>query len=189
MLFIFACSGNPSLPSFLRKRSNSRTTTATKRSKPESVKTWTRSIICLPKDYQGKEGQTIQIPRKRKRAILGQCGLIGKILLKSTMTEEDIKSEVRSVFSQAMGHDPLFPFRFLQATGSGTKTLTVPGVSTHFHWTSSEVAGLGSSIYVIADQDLVVPVSTFMWYYGCHYWGLACTTYTMLALEQYGFQT
>ena len=87
------------------------------------------------------------------------------------MTEEDIYSEVRSVFAKPMRNDPLFPFRFLQATGRGNKTLTIPAVSTHFRWTASKVARLGCFIYIICDWELAMDVSlvpSYVDHMSCH---------------------
>ena len=90
-------------------------------------------------------------------------GLIGKIELTSEMDEDCIMAEIRSVFSQAMNHDPSFPFKILQSTGGGCKCLSVPATSTHYHWSASQVVsacGQGP-IYILAGDVLQVPVSDF----------------------------
>ena len=94
-------------------------------------------------------------PRGKYRASLGMRGLIGKIRLTSAMTVED---EVRSVFEKPMCGRKDFPFVFLQPTGAGSRTLTVPSVSPSFCWTAQQVAKLASSkqsIYVLAKDKLV----------------------------------
>ena len=76
--------------------------------------------------------------------------------LSSDMSEDAIFDEVRSAFSEAMGDDPSFPFTFLQVSGSGTKSLAVPSLSSSFRWTPQEVCKLGKScIYILACNKLV----------------------------------
>ena len=73
------------------------------------------------------------------------------------MTIEEVEEEVRSVFQGPMGGKSDFRFHFLQSTGVGTRTLTVPSVSSSFNWTAQQVAKLGSSkqaIYILAIDDL-----------------------------------
>ncbi len=150
------------LPSFLRRRQlQLAETRKAKRPRKEHARTWDKNIVCLPSDYATKSG-LIQILRKKKRAILGHVGLIGKIHLTSEMIEEDIFAEVRSVFSKPMRNNPNFQFRFLQSTGGGCKTLSIPSISTHFQWTATQVASLAGqgAIYILADEDLYLPVSS-----------------------------
>lgn len=80
------------------------------------IRSWDKDIVCLPNDYGGS---SIPIPWGSRRTILGEFGLIGKVHLTSKMTE-DVKSEIRSVFSRPMKFDPNFPFTFLKSTGGGT---------------------------------------------------------------------
>lgn len=47
-------------------------------------------------------------------------GLVGKVHLTSQMSVEEIAMEIWSVFGRAMGGDPSFPFKYLQATGGGS---------------------------------------------------------------------
>jgi len=154
---------NTTLPSFLHRRQLELDETCkAKRPRKEHARTWDKNIICLPQDYATKSG-VIQIPRKKKRAVLGHAGLIGKVHLTSAMVEEDIFAEIRSVFSKSMRNDPNFPFRFLQSTGGGCKTLSILSVSTHFQWTATQVASLAGqgAIYILADEELFLPVSNF----------------------------
>ena len=68
----------------------------------------------------------------------------------------------------AMSGKTDFPFIFLQPTGAGSKTLTVPSVSSSFSWTAQQVAKLGAnkqSFYILAKEklalDLEVSVNPF----------------------------
>ena len=57
-----------------------------------------------------------------------------------------------------MRNDPSFPFTFLQPTGGGNKTLTVPSLSSSYQWTAQQVAKLATnnrgSVYIMAISDL-----------------------------------
>ena len=67
------------------------------------------------------------------------------------------ETEVRSVFVKAMGGKHDFPFLFLQPTGSGSRSLSMPAISTSFQWTSQQVAKLGANkqtIYILATDEL-----------------------------------
>lgn len=140
------------LPSYLKRKGDERRNeNRTKR--PKSVQCWDRDIICLPLE----SGTHFGFPRGKYRAWLGSCGLIGKIRLMSSMSVEEVNIEICSVFGKAMGDRKDFPFVFLQPTGTGSKTLTVPSVSSSFCWTASQVAKLGQnkqSIYIMAKDKL-----------------------------------
>lgn len=72
------------------------------------------------------------------------------------MSEEAIFDEIRSAFAEAMGHDPSFPFAFLQISGSGMKTLAVPSLLASFWWSAQEVCKLGKNcIYTLAGKKLM----------------------------------
>ena len=76
----------------------------------------------------------------------------------STMTVKEVEDEVRSVFHKAMSGRSDFPFTFLQPAGAGSRTLTIPSVSS-FSWTAQQVAKLGpnkQSIYILARDKLAV---------------------------------
>lgn len=76
------------------------------------------------------------------------------------MTVEEVEEEVRSVFCVPMGGKKDFNFIFLQPTGAGSRTLTVPSVSSSFSWTAHQVAKLGGykqSIYILPKDKLVFP--------------------------------
>lgn len=91
--------------------------------------------------------------------MLAKMGLQGKVTLTSQMTEEDIRSEIRSAFNDAMGNDPSFPFTFLQTSGCGGKTLAAPSLSASFHWNAQEVYKLGKTcFYILSGNKLVEDV-------------------------------
>ena len=50
---------------------------------------------------------------------MAKMSLAGKIHLHSGMQEEDIMTEIRSVFASKMSEDHVFPFKILQAIGRG----------------------------------------------------------------------
>lgn len=128
-----------------------------KRMKSTTVQHWDRDIVCLPQQYHKSSSNTIPFPRGCSRVHLGKSGLIGKIHLSSTMTVNEVAGEIRSVFSKAMNGCKDFPFVFLQSTGCGSRSLTLPSVSTSFSWTPQMVARLGSvkqPIYILAQQHL-----------------------------------
>ena len=118
-----------------------------------------RDIICLPKEFSQGGKTNIPIPRRPStREMLAKNGLIGKIRLKSDMSEDAIFDEIRSVFEQPMRGRQNFPFDILQHAGGGSKSLVVPAVSSSFHWTASVVAGKNSKspIYILALEDIKV---------------------------------
>ena len=155
------------------RRRKSRATSRPAIKQPKIV-TWDRTIVCLPTCYPEycKTSGGIAIPRK-KRSVLSAHGLIGKIHLESHWSEEELFAEIRSVFADPMENDPTFPFRILLPTGSGTKSLTVPSLSSSFKWTPKEVAGrVDSSIYILSEKKLknevinsiVIVLSCYMLY-------------------------
>ncbi len=78
-------------------------------------------------------GDSFPIPRKQSvRDFLAKNGLIGKIHLESWMSEDEIMSEVRSVFKVPMSNSATFLFEILQPTGGSSKTLTIPSLSVIF---------------------------------------------------------
>ena len=104
----------------------------------------------------------IKIPRsKASREFLARSGLIGKISLKSSMTEDELMSEIRSVFYGQMDKDKFFQFSILQPSGGGSKTLSVPSVSSSFKWSASSIAGKNTRglVYILAQEDLMVRVT------------------------------
>ncbi len=69
------------------------------------------------------------------------------------MTVEDVQTEVRSVFKEPMKGSESFQFIYLQPTGGGNRSLTVPVLSTSYEWTPQQVAKLSNakgSIYIMA---------------------------------------
>ena len=114
---------------------------------------------CMPPQSFCNGREEIAIPKGQKRTELARLGLVGKISLHSSMTTEEVLSEVRSVFKEAMGGRAAFPVKFLQSVGGGCKTLFDPQTSSSFEWTAKEVAqsaGRGA-IYILAEDELVLP--------------------------------
>ncbi len=127
-----------------------------KAKKQKTVTTWDRDIVCLPNNSL-QEDKSISYPRGKFRARLGRDGLVGKVHLTSIMSVEEVAMEIRSAFEFAMGGDHSFPFKYLQATGSGVRALSIPSVSSSFQWTAQQVAKLGNqrhTIYILAENDL-----------------------------------
>ena len=65
-----------------------------------------------------------------------------------------------------MGNDVSFPFQHLQATGGGSRSLSVPSVSASFQWTAQQVAKLGNqrnTIYILAEGELKLPERGELW--------------------------
>lgn len=119
------------------------------------VKTWDRDIYCFPK-RRSREG-TISFPRKAYREYLASCGLLGKLHITSEMSAKDVRSEICSVFKGPMQNNPTFPFQYLQSTGRGSKSLTIPSQSDSFQWTPQQVACLAGQtgiMYILAEDDL-----------------------------------
>ena len=119
--------------------------------------TYDRDIVCLPKSFASLE-RVVKIPRGRSvREYLARNGLLGKIRITSSMKEEEIMKEIRSVFRYPMGDDSQFNFVTLQRSGGASKTLTVPALSSSYTWTASSVAGNAKSpIYILAEDVLMV---------------------------------
>lgn len=116
-----------------------------------------RYNLFTKKDKKGEVVSIVPYPRKNFRAELGANGLIGKLHLTSDMSVNDVASEIRSVFQKPMDGNESFNFTFLQPTGGGNNTLTVPSVSSTYEWTAQQVSKLATSrgcIYIMALDDL-----------------------------------
>ena len=132
---LFSCNVHSALdllPSYLKRKSR-RSQSGGNRKKPNTEKTWDRDIVCIPQSKSNKaKGNTLSFLQGRYRTELGRQGLTGKLHLTSSMTEEQVENEIRSVFKEPMANDPKFPFSFLQSTGGGSKLLSIPSVSSSF---------------------------------------------------------
>ena len=80
---------------------------------------YARNIILLPPQYKSSNGEVL-IPRRTKRSLLGQAGLVGKTEIASTMTELEVRREICEMFSTPMGltsddlkNDRFFPCIFI----------------------------------------------------------------------------
>ncbi|XP_065887268.1 uncharacterized protein [Dysidea avara] len=122
--------------------------------KAKVIKQWDRDVLCLP---PRKGGGVLSYPRGKYRAQLADCGLIGKLHMTSVMEEEDVAREIRSIFKGPMKDDANFQFQYLQSTGGGSKSLTIPAQSESFKWTAYQVArlsGQSGTIYILALDEL-----------------------------------
>ena len=75
------------------------------------------------------------------------------------MEDMTVAVEVRTVLKELMNNRNDFLFQYLQPTGSGSHTLSVPSVSSSFNWNAKQVARLGSTtgtIYILAGDDLLL---------------------------------
>ena len=125
-----------------------------KNKKPKVIKQWDRDVLCLP---PRKSDGVLSFPRGKYRTYLANCGLIEKLHMNSDMDEEDVAREVRSIFKGPMKGKADFRYQYLQATGGGTKSLTVPAQSESFKWTPfqvSRLSGQSGTIYILAQDEL-----------------------------------
>lgn len=139
------------LPSFLANR-----TVKKKSNVPTRIFTYDREIICIPQSFLNANN-LVKIPRKSiYREFLVINNLIGNIRLRSDMSEDNIMSEIRSVFRVPMNKDTLFDFKILQPSGGSSKSLSIRQVSSSYKWTASTIAGKYSKvpIYILARDEL-----------------------------------
>ena len=139
---------------------------------PGRIFTYDRDIVCLPKDFSNIINNIIKIPRNSQRESLSKDGLTGRIRLTSDMTEDELFSEIRSVFQVPMGGNDRFAFDVLQSTGGQNKTLVVPALSSSYKWTASALApkNVKTPIYIIAREPLKVQcyAQCYGTFYNCH---------------------
>ena len=122
-----------------------------------------RDVMCLPQEWCHDEGH-ISIPRLDRRKTLASAGLIGKVEFNSDMSPEEVKSVICNAFAIPMGvserdieEGRLFPFKYLQRIGAGSRTLHVPATSSSITWNGRQVATLAKSsgmIYIMAESTL-----------------------------------
>lgn len=74
----------------------------------------------------------------KKKDVLASFGLVGRLHLESDWSESEVIAEICLTFSDNVTED--VQFQFLQFTGTGTKSLMVPKVSSSYKWTPKEVA-------------------------------------------------
>ena len=112
-------------------------------------------MILLPNSFKDERGLT---RGKASQESLAANGLVGRICLSTDMTELQIFDEIRSIFRSPMNEDMEFSIRILRMSGGGSKTLTIPVVSSTYKWTASAVAGKNAKcpIYILADDPLKV---------------------------------
>ena len=100
-----------------------------RRGEPQSKPTtYTRDILCLPMDYEGRNG-TVAIPRSLHRSRLAnqETGLLGKFQFNLDWSPERMQREISSLFSKPFGlteedlaAGKTFKFDYLQRTGAGS---------------------------------------------------------------------
>jgi len=106
----------------------------------------------LPKSF-AEGGSLIDIPKKNStRQFLARNKLMGKIHLDSSMSQQEIFSEIRSSFRYPMNDYDEFRFRLLQPSGGEARCLMIPEVSSRYEWTAATVAGrnVKTPIYILA---------------------------------------
>ena len=118
-----------------------------KAKKAKVFKQWDRDVVCC----------VISFPRGGCRTDLANYGLIGKLHMTSEMDEEDMAKEITSIFKGPMKGNDNFHFQYLQSTGGGTKSLTVPVQSASFKWTPlqvSRLSGQSGTVFILAQDEL-----------------------------------
>lgn len=167
------------LPSYLKRRAGGENV---KSKKPKSVKTWDRDVLCLPDSRKNRQGGgSIKYPRGKYRSDLANAGLIGKLHLTSEMTDLDVANEIRSIFKGPMRDDPQFPFLYLQPTGGGSKSLTIPSQSSSFRWIPQQVARLSGQtnmIYILAQSELALPDNVEVGFWNSAHFVICSTHFT-----------
>ncbi|XP_018085579.1 uncharacterized protein paics.2.L isoform X1 [Xenopus laevis] len=117
-----------------------------------------KDIICLPAEYP-EENCTYRVPRGTEREQLAMQGLIGKILIQSSWTFENFKTEVTSLFRKCFKcKDQDFTFSFLQCL-PGNRKLIKPNVSAGFKWSGIAIISLAAqgSLYIKTQHSLASP--------------------------------
>lgn len=143
--------------SFLGKRNSA------SKKRVEKITTYNRDVICLPMTYRSSSKSSIKIPRDRCE--LSRSGLIGKITLLSSMNQEEIFAEMRSVFRVPMGESEKFSFDILQPAGGKCKELTVPALSSSYQWTASSIVPKNAKLplYILAKEPLIKVIKVAVW--------------------------
>ena len=148
-------------PSLFSQSSSSRRSNSRKRKQSDvqaKSTTYVRDIVLLPEEFRSENG-SICIPRSTRREKLGKAGLVGKIEITSSMTEDEVRSEICEVFAVPMGltvedikNGTRFQFSYLLRSGCNSRTLRVPTVKDTLQWNRKQVTSLaksGSFIYLL----------------------------------------
>ncbi|XP_063776963.1 uncharacterized protein LOC134925082 isoform X5 [Pseudophryne corroboree] len=117
-----------------------------------------KDIICLPAEYP-EENCTYRVPRGKEREQLAMQGLVGKILIQSSWSFENFRSEVVSLFRKHFScSDNEFSFNFLQCL-PGNRKLIKPNVSASFKWSGIAIISLAAqgSLYIKTQHTLAAP--------------------------------
>ncbi len=83
------------LLSFLQRRSFN---AGKKKEKVSKIVQYNRDVICLPSSYASNGVNSICIPRGKQLTQLAEKGLQGKVTLNSSMSEEEVRQEIGSIF-------------------------------------------------------------------------------------------
>lgn len=120
--------------------------------------TYVRDIVLLPVEFRSENG-SICIPQSTRREKLGKVGLVGKVEITSSMTEDEVHSAICEVFAVPMGlmvevikNRTRFQFSYLLRSGCNSRTLHVPTVKDTLQWNRKQVTSLaksGSFIYLL----------------------------------------
>ena len=92
---------------------------------------------------------------QKDRSELSRNGLIGNIT--SSMNQDEIFDEIRSIFRKPMGESTTFQFDVLQPIGGKGKGLTVPALSPNYQWTASSILPKNAKcpLYILAKEPLI----------------------------------
>ncbi|XP_075052149.1 uncharacterized protein LOC142138923 isoform X2 [Mixophyes fleayi] len=142
------------------KRNNSMFSRTTKRCRSSSGKfrKVSKDIICLPAEYP-EENCTYRVPRGKEREQLAIQGLVGKILIQSSWSFDNFRTEVVSLFRKHFScSDNEFSFNFLQCL-PGNRKLIKPNVSASFKWSGIAIISLAAqgSLYIKTQHTLAAP--------------------------------
>ena len=83
----------PSLFESLRREPKTRRRGKWSKAATPKTTCYVRDIILLPNEFKG-EHNDVSIPRSRKRSMLAQAGLVGKIEINSGMTPGDVRRDL-----------------------------------------------------------------------------------------------
>lgn len=122
---------------------------------PMATRICVLDIVCL----LPSTSTWIPIPRGDTRKMLADNGLIKKLQITSTSTEDELKSMISNLFCFAfnLAEDELLPFDYLR-TQPSCRRLVRPEVTDDWHWGGREVANLAGQgcLYIVSKIPLSV---------------------------------
>ncbi|XP_014771050.1 uncharacterized protein LOC106869718 [Octopus bimaculoides] len=120
---------------------------------PVATRICVLDIVCL----LPSTSTWIPIPRGDTRKMLADSGLIKKLQITSTSTEDELKHMISNLFSVSfnLAEDELLPFDYLR-TQPSCKRLVRPEVTEDWHWGGREVANLAGQgcLYIVSKIPL-----------------------------------